>query len=419
MNNDTTKTQPFYRLRAEAADEPLSAVLLIYAAIGEWDDTGDHGAKEFAAELAKLPTSVKRLDIHINSPGGSVYEAQGIYSRLADHRSEKIVYIDGLAASAASLIAMVGQKIYIRSNANLMIHSPRALAMGDAGDMRHTASVLDTITESMINVYAKRTGLDRTELESMLEAETWMTAQEAVDKGFADEVRGVVKAAAMADPGHLVIDGINHDVSRFHNIPDFPKLPPAKKPPKKTRTKDQVTDDLTNAAVQAALDGTVTGDDDPSKDLDSDQIVQLANAATQAAVATAKAKAAEPEPQSALDAAFQEGVDAERTRVCALIKLHYPDTDALSLVAKAIQEGLEVQDILPDWLERISKVAGLGNIQAGRMRDAANLDRVRNVPTPIQGAEFGKLLSEKISNRLGNRAKSNGRLPKRAPGAPA
>jgi Protease subunit of ATP-dependent Clp proteases len=160
------EVDPFYRFRAEAGDEPANAELLIFSVIGDWEDMGETSAKQFAKDLAKLPSSVKRLDIHINSPGGSVAEANGIYSRLADHRSQKIVYIDGLAASAASIVAMVGHKIFIRANANMMIHLPSAIALGNADDMRTVAAALDSVTESMINVYAKRTKLDRTRFET-------------------------------------------------------------------------------------------------------------------------------------------------------------------------------------------------------------------------------------------------------------
>src|SRR5262252_8587188 len=103
MNNQIPE---WYRFRCEG-DEPTAAELLIFAAIGDWEDMGEIGAKSFAKDLAALSKSVKRLDIHINSPGGSLTEAQAIYSRLADHPSNKHVYIDGIAASAASIVAMV------------------------------------------------------------------------------------------------------------------------------------------------------------------------------------------------------------------------------------------------------------------------------------------------------------------------
>ena len=103
--------QEWYSFRMEG-DEPTSAELLIFAAIGDWEELGEVSAKGFAKSLGDLPKSVKRLDLHINSPGGSLFEASAIYSRLADHKSEKHVYIDGLAASAASVVAMVGHKIF-------------------------------------------------------------------------------------------------------------------------------------------------------------------------------------------------------------------------------------------------------------------------------------------------------------------
>src|SRR5215471_2081282 len=134
----------FYRFRCEAGDEPSAAELLIYDAIGNWEDIGEVSAKGFAASLDKLPKSIKRLDIHINSPGGSLFDASAIYSRLADHPSQKVVYIDGLAASAATIVAMVGHKIYVRANASGMIHLPSGLAIGNADDMRKMAGALDT-----------------------------------------------------------------------------------------------------------------------------------------------------------------------------------------------------------------------------------------------------------------------------------
>src|SRR5215831_21040598 len=215
----------FYKFRCESGDEPSAAELLIFAAIGDWEDIGEVSAKMFAKDLSSLPKSVKRLDIHINSPGGSLFEASAIYSRLADHASKKMVYIDGLAASAASIVAMVGHKIFVRSNANMMIHLPSGLVVGNADDMRKMAGALDTVTESMINIYARRSGQTRESLRDMLAAETWMTAEQAVEHGFADEVRGVVKAAAMLGENRANFNGTEFDLSRFHNIPAFSAKP--------------------------------------------------------------------------------------------------------------------------------------------------------------------------------------------------
>jgi ATP-dependent Clp protease protease subunit len=212
---------PFYKFRAEAGDEPSSAELLIFDVIGEWNFFGEAiSAKQFAADLAALPTSVNRLDIHINSPGGSVPDAMAIYSRLADHRSNKNVYIDGLAASAATLIAMVGHKIFIRANAQMMIHLPMGIGIGNANEMRSLAAALDSNTESMLNLYA-RSKQPREELRAMMTAETWFDADTAVEKGFADEKRGVVKAAAIVGDKRVMINGAIFDLSHFRNVPAF------------------------------------------------------------------------------------------------------------------------------------------------------------------------------------------------------
>jgi ATP-dependent Clp protease, protease subunit len=211
----------FYTFRAEAGDEPTTADLLIFDVIGNWEEIGEVSAKAFARDLAKLPTSVKRLDIYINSPGGSLFEALAIYSRLADHRSEKHVYIDGLAASAASVIAMVGHKISIRAAAYMMINLPSGLVIGNVDDMRKFATALDSIAESMINVYAKRTGLQRDKIRAFMAAETWFSSQSAIENGFADETRGAVEAAAMLDENRAAFNGVEFDLSRFHNIPRF------------------------------------------------------------------------------------------------------------------------------------------------------------------------------------------------------
>jgi ATP-dependent protease ClpP protease subunit len=380
--------EPFYQFRAQAQaeDPPVVAELLIYSPIGAFDDMGETAAQTFARDLAKLPTSVKRLDIHINSPGGSVSEAQAIYSRLADHRSEKVIYVDGLAASAASLIAMVGHKVYIRSNANMMIHAPRAIAIGTAEEMDHTAGTLRTIGESMINVYAKKTGLPRDEIRDLMNAETWFTAEDAVEKGFADEVRSVVKATASADgpfsagPGKVIFDGVTHDVSAYHNVPAFP---PVKKPTKKAT--------MTTAATASAapVDQPEPPPEPPKPAKPQPQ---------------PQPPPAPPEPKPPANE-FERGVAAERKRVTALAKFLHPLTT--EIVAEAIQDGSSVEDIVAQCWEVMDENAGQ---QAARMADAQALNAVRatNAPTGSKGSihgvkreEFGAMLKAKAQARAG------------------
>jgi ATP-dependent Clp protease, protease subunit len=387
------RDQPFYRFRAEAGDEPTSAELLIFAPIGDWEDFGEVSAKQFATDLSKLPSSVKRLDIHINSPGGSVFEAQAIYSRLADHRSDKVVYVDGLAASAASIVAMVGQKIYIRANANMMIHLPSGFAMGNADDMRTLASALDSITESMINVYAKRTGLDRDELRDLLAAETWFSPQDAVEKGFADEVRGVVKAAAIVAEKRVIINGIEHDLSRFHNVPAFTAP---------TSTKEQL---MKPKAQAPAAPPEATPDPAPEPTPAPTPTPSAPAPASPGSPTPTSTPAPAPAPQPAKPAAvtdYDKGVEAERERVSALQKLDKPATH--DIVTKAIAEGKTVSDIAADCVEALGKAGA----QSARRTDASALN---NIPGSDAGNAEENTFGDKLKNAVAARMKNrNSRL---------
>lgn len=377
----------FYSFRCEAVDEPTSAELLVFDVIGNWEDMGEVSAKAFARDLAKLPSSVKRLDIHINSPGGSLFEASAIYSRLADHRADKIVYVDGLAASAASIVAMVGHKIYIRANATMMVHLPSGLVMGNADDMRKMAGALDTVTESMINVYAKRTGLDRNEIRDLLAAETWFSPDQAIEKGFADEVRGVVKAAAMIDNKRAIFNGATFDLSRFHNVPAFTGS---------TTTKTMKRKVTNTAEEEEEQNGNGEGGEGKEQEGKEEQ---------QTPTPPPPPQTPTPPPQppktatTTASADFNKGVEAERARVTALQALDRPATHAI--IEAAIKDGKQVSDIYTEVFAAMEKAGK----QSDRHQDASVLN---NIP-PSDGADdgknnFGVLLTKKVKARLKGRS---------------
>jgi ATP-dependent Clp protease, protease subunit len=164
------------------------AEILIYEQIGmDFWTGGGVTAKQFAEDLKALG-DVKELDIRINSPGGEVYEADAIYSQLNSHKATKNVFIDGLAASAASYIAMVGDSIKISEHAKFMIHNAWGLAIGNANDMEQTAGVLRALDASIRLIYQRRTGNTDKQLSDWMEAETWFSASEAVANKFADSL---------------------------------------------------------------------------------------------------------------------------------------------------------------------------------------------------------------------------------------
>lgn len=164
------------------------AEIVLYAGIGDdyFNDGSMISAKQFSEELKKIPSTVSTINVRINSPGGSVFDGIAIYNRLKQHKAKKVVYIDGLAASIASVIALAGDEIKIGEGALYMIHLPWTFSMGNRMDLENTVGRLMDVEEQMLGIYAKRTKLDRSEIRSMLEKETWMSAEEAVEKGFVD-----------------------------------------------------------------------------------------------------------------------------------------------------------------------------------------------------------------------------------------
>ena len=128
------------------------------------------------------------ITVWINSPGGDVFAAAQIYNMLRDYKGHVTVKIDGLAASAASVIAVAGDAVLVSPVAMMMIHNPATLAMGNTKDMEAAIAMLNEVKESILNAYVDKTGLSRNKLSKMMDDETWFNAKKAVELGFADKV---------------------------------------------------------------------------------------------------------------------------------------------------------------------------------------------------------------------------------------
>jgi ATP-dependent Clp endopeptidase proteolytic subunit ClpP len=183
----------WYTINAKAD----KAEIWIYEMIGEdfWTG-GGVTAKSFQKELSGIKAS--QIDLHINSPGGVVFDGVTIYNLIKNHPATVTTYIDGLAASIASVIALAGDKVIMAANALYMVHNPTGLAMGTANDMRSLADVLDKIAGTMVGTYVSKTGKSEADIKAMLDAETWMTADEALEYGFIDEISEEMDMAACA-----------------------------------------------------------------------------------------------------------------------------------------------------------------------------------------------------------------------------
>ncbi|MDU4960033.1 MAG: Clp protease ClpP [Sporomusaceae bacterium] len=155
-----------------------------YIAQDSWFDD-DITPKKFKAELTAAAGDIA---VWLNSPGGDVFAASQIYTMLKEYESKVTVKIDGIAASAASVIAMAGDEIVMSPVAMMMIHNPATVVFGEAADLASGIKLLNEVKESIINAYEQRTGLPRGKISNMMDAETWFSAQKAVELGFADKI---------------------------------------------------------------------------------------------------------------------------------------------------------------------------------------------------------------------------------------
>ena len=172
--------------QAPTETEPEQRILTLNGTIAEESWFDDDITPQLFRE--ELNAGSGDITVWINSPGGDCVAAAQIYNMLMDYRGSVTVKIDGIAASAASVIAMAGTRVLVSPVSMLMIHNPATMAMGDAAEMQKAIAMLDEVKESIINAYEIKTGMSRAKLSHLMDAETWMDAHTAVDMGFADEI---------------------------------------------------------------------------------------------------------------------------------------------------------------------------------------------------------------------------------------
>lgn len=174
------------------------AEVMLYDDIGAWGIS----ARQFARDLAALG-DVSQINLRIHSGGGDVMDGTAMYNILRGHSARVEVYIDGMAASMASVVAMAGDVIYMPANSMMMIHKPWGGQVGDADDMREYADLLDKVEGTLIQAYARKSGKSVDEIAALLKVTTWMDGNEAVAAGFADQVLEPIKAAAQLNSKRL------------------------------------------------------------------------------------------------------------------------------------------------------------------------------------------------------------------------
>lgn len=174
----------------------------------KWFDE-ETSATSFRDALKELG-DVSTINLSINSGGGSVFDGIAIYNMLKSHKATVNVYVEGLAASIASVIAMAGDTITMRSGSMMMVHMPWTLSQGNAEEMRKTADTLEKTGDSIVDIYSERTGISPDDIRNIMNDETWLSAEEAVEQGWATKL----------DKKEAVMNSVPKEIlGRFSNVP--------------------------------------------------------------------------------------------------------------------------------------------------------------------------------------------------------
>jgi HK97 family phage major capsid protein len=228
------------------------AEIFLYDQIGTSFFGEGISAKQFAEQFRAIG-KVSRVVLRINSPGGDVFDGAAIYDLIKESDVPVDVAVDGIAASAAFTIAMAGRKISVGEAGMMMMHNAKAMAMGDAEDMRHTADAVEKVSDQMAAIYARRSGLSLADVKTLMDAETWMMGQECVAKGFAD-----VCVPEKEEDDMAARMGAAFDLSKFTHVPASLKFRIAAFVGSSSRTKRVDGENLTSECFLYVGDETKT-----------------------------------------------------------------------------------------------------------------------------------------------------------------
>ena len=357
----------FWSVRNEAEND--TAELLLYGEISEVSWWGDEVTpKAFAEDLKEL--NGNDLTVCINSGGGDVFAAQAIYTQLKNYPGSVKVRIDGLCASAATIISCAGNFVSMPLNALYMIHNPAVGLMGyfDSNELKKMAGQVEVIKQTIVEVYKERTNLSENELNSMMNKETWFSASEAKEYGFADEVLDL-KVENSIKNDLLVMNNVTCKLNKFQNVD--------------------------------ALKNILTGKG--QKKMDNELLQKIAN----------KLGIGKQEETPAIDEAAikAQAVKAERERIIALDALKCENSAVNAIIETAKKNGATVDDIRP-YVDAIPKeekneagIEEIKNLILDNLNSGAN-----NVPSDPKGNESQEAIKRQaFLNAITNLNKKEGK----------
>ncbi|MED1942129.1 head maturation protease, ClpP-related [Cytobacillus firmus] len=311
-------------------------------------------------QLSKVPEN-EEIEMDINSGGGSVFDASEIYTALRNHPSKVKGDIVGLAASAASVIAMAADHLRMSPTSQMMIHNASSIAIGDHREMSHTSDFLKNVNQTIANAYRLKSGKDDSELLKMMDAETWMTPQQAKEHGLIDEIMFETEASAVAS----VQSGM---------------IPP--------EVLDKLRNELKNVSPESSISSApavmniAQNKREEGKEMNLEQL-----------------KNDYPELYKQVkNEGYQEGVKAENQRIKDIEDLQLPGNDALINQAK-FETNASASDVAVQII-KAEKERGQ-NFLNDRNKDADPLNNAGGVHTPLTPANDGEKEKHLISNTIG------------------
>ena len=360
----------FWKFKNNADGE---AELLLYGEISDASWYGDEVTpKKFADDLAAC--GGKNLTVRVNSPGGDVFAAQAIYNQLKAYSGKVTVKIDGMCASAATVIACAGETVIMPSNTIYMIHNPKSAMLGyyDAVQLGKVSDRLTTVKQTIVNVYMGRVGnaLSEVQVKHKMDSEEWMTADKAKEYGFVDEIADEIPIENRWEDNLLIVNSVSCKLDRFENVADLRAILPEKE-----KRSDTIMG-MTATEALAAIKNLLMGENKEVQTQETQQDTSAQNAEDVRAAAVAQ----------------------ERTRMAALdaLKNGNPAVDSIIEAAKA--NGATAESVKP-YVDAAANahVAGTDTKNEEKMlasirailqdSKASNADGVLPTPQPPHGGE--------------------------------
>ena len=326
--------EEFWKFKNNADDE---AELLLYGEISDASWYGDEVTpKKFADDLAAC--SGKNLTVRVNSPGGDVFAAQAIYNQLKAYTGKVTVKIDGMCASAATVIACAGETVIMPSNTIYMIHNPKSAMLGyyDAVQLGKVSDRLTTVKQTIVNVYMGRVGnaLSEVQVKHKMDAEEWMTADKAKEYGFVDEITDEIPIENRWEDNLLIVNSVSCKLDRFENVDKLRAILPEEK-----KKRSDTTMGMTATEALTAIKNLLMGENKSGQPQEAQQDTSAQNAEDVRAAAVAQERArmaaldalknGNPAVDSIIEAAKANGATAESVKpyVDAAANAHVAGTD--------------------------------------------------------------------------------------------